>query len=46
VLSALGRIPRTGEEFQCRGYTITVLEADARHVIMVKIMPPRTTESA
>jgi CBS domain containing-hemolysin-like protein len=46
VLSALGRIPRTGEEFQCRGYTITVLEADARHVIMVKITPPRTTESA
>ncbi len=41
VLATLGRIPRTGEEFQVRGYTITVLEADARHVVTVKITPPR-----
>jgi CBS domain containing-hemolysin-like protein len=37
VLSTLGRIPRTGEEFQVPGYTITVLEADNRRVIAVKI---------
>jgi len=38
VLASLHRIPRTGEEFQVRGgYTITVLEADARRVIAVKI---------
>ncbi len=39
VLATLGRIPRTGEEFQIPGYTITVLEADARHVAAVKIAP-------
>ncbi len=37
VLASLHRIPRTGEEFQVRGYTITVLEADSRRVIAVKI---------
>lgn len=37
VLASLHRIPRTGEEFQVRGYTITVLEADTRRVIAVKI---------
>ena len=37
VLASLHRIPRTGEEFQVRGYTITVLDADARRVIAVKI---------
>jgi CBS domain containing-hemolysin-like protein len=41
VLATLGRIPRTGEEFQVRGYTVTVLEADARRVVTVKIAPPR-----
>jgi putative hemolysin len=42
VLSTLHRIPRTGEEFAVPGYTITVLEADARHVIAVKITPSGT----
>ena len=37
VLASLHRIPRTGEEFQVGGYTITVLDADARRVIAVKI---------
>jgi CBS domain containing-hemolysin-like protein len=37
VLATLHRIPRTGEEFQIPGYTITVLEADARRVAAVKI---------
>jgi CBS domain containing-hemolysin-like protein len=39
VLASLHRIPRTGEEFTIPGYTITVLEADARHVVAVKITP-------
>ena len=41
VLSTLGRIPRTGEEFQVPGYTITVLEADSRRVMAVKIAANR-----
>ena len=39
VLATLGRIPRPGEEFQIPGYTITVMEADARRVAVVKIAP-------
>jgi putative hemolysin len=39
VLATLGRIPRAGEVFQIRGYTITVLETDARRVTAVKITP-------
>jgi putative hemolysin len=55
VLSTLHRIPRTGEEFQIPGYAITVLEADSRRVVAVKIAPlrsagptstPRAAESA
>jgi putative hemolysin len=42
VLATLHRIPRRGEEFQVDGYTITVLEADPRHVTAVKITPPAT----
>lgn len=41
VLATLHRIPRTGEEFQVGGYTMTVLEADGRRVVAVKIVPPR-----
>jgi CBS domain containing-hemolysin-like protein len=40
VLAAVHRIPRSGEEFQASGYTITVLEADTRRVTAVKIAPP------
>jgi putative hemolysin len=40
VLATLHRIPRMGEEFQVGGYTITVLDADARHVKAVKLTPP------
>jgi len=39
VLATLHRIPRAGEEFQVAGYSITVLESDARRVISVKIVP-------
>jgi hypothetical protein len=31
-----------GEEFQVAGYTITVLDADVRHVKAVKIAAPPT----
>jgi putative hemolysin len=46
VLATLHRIPRTGEEFQIPGYTITVLEADVRRVAAVKIAPTTTTPAA
>ena len=49
VLATLHRIPRTGEELQIPGYTITVLEADARRVAAVKIAPstaPASTAGA
>ena len=39
VLATLHRIPRMGEVLQMPGYTITVLEADARRVAAVKIAP-------
>ena len=45
VLASLGRIPRTGEELQVGPYTITVLEADSRHVRAVKIAPGRPSGS-
>jgi CBS domain containing-hemolysin-like protein len=45
VLATLHRIPRTGEEFQIPGYTITVLEADSRRVGAVKIAPARPAAS-
>ena len=41
VLATLHRIPRMGEEFQITGYAITVLEADSRRVVAVKIAPTR-----
>ena len=46
VLATLHRIPRMGEEFQVGRYTITVLEADARHVKAVKIAPPSAAAPA
>jgi CBS domain containing-hemolysin-like protein len=39
VLATLHRIPRPGEVFQVPGFSITVLEADARRVVAVKIVP-------
>jgi CBS domain containing-hemolysin-like protein len=45
VLATLHRIPRTGEEFAIPGYTITVLEADSRRVVAVKIAPARPVAS-
>ena len=43
VLATLHRIPRRGEMFNVDGYTITVLEADERHVTAVKVTPPPAT---
>jgi putative hemolysin len=45
VLATLHRIPRMGEEFQVGGYTITVLDADARHVKAVKVTAPAAPAS-
>jgi CBS domain containing-hemolysin-like protein len=45
VLATLHRIPRTGEEFQIPGYAVTVLEADSRRVVAVKITPLRPISS-
>jgi len=45
VLATLHRIPRRGEVFQIDRYTITVLEADERHVTAVKITPPAAPAS-
>jgi CBS domain containing-hemolysin-like protein len=42
VLATLHRIPRVGEQFHVDGYTVTVLEADPRRVIAVKISRPMT----
>jgi CBS domain containing-hemolysin-like protein len=41
VLTTLHRIPRVGEEFRVGRYHVTVLEADERRVIAVKIAPGR-----
>ena len=49
VLATLHRIPLVGEVFRVRGYTVTVLAADKRRVLSVRITPdkkPTTTPSA
>jgi putative hemolysin len=49
VLATLHRIPLVGEVFRVRGYTVTVLDADKRRVLAVRITPdkkPPTTPSA
>lgn len=46
VLATLHRIPRAGEEFQIAGYSITVLESDARRVVSVKIVPVGGTSTS
>ena len=37
VLATLHRLPRTGEEFRVGRYHVTILEADERRVLVVKI---------
>jgi CBS domain containing-hemolysin-like protein len=40
VLATMHRIPFVGEEFQIGRYTFTVLEADQRRIVTVRITPP------
>ncbi len=40
VLSTVNRIPAVGEVFQVSRYTFTVLEADERRILRVRISPP------
>jgi putative hemolysin len=46
VLASLHRIPRVGEVLQVGPYTVTVLEADARRVLTVRITPPQQEAEA
>ena len=40
ILATVHRIPLVGEEFQVGRYTFTVLEADQRRILTVRITPP------
>ena len=40
VLATLHRLPRVGEDFQVGRHTFTVLEADQRRILTVRISPP------
>ncbi|HEV8437018.1 MAG TPA: hemolysin family protein [Methylomirabilota bacterium] len=46
VLATLHRIPRVGEVLEVGAHTVTVLDADARRVLAVRITPPRHTGDA
>ena len=43
VLATVNRIPSVGEVFQVGRYTFTVLEADERRILRVRITPPAPT---
>ncbi|MCI0549286.1 MAG: hemolysin family protein [Candidatus Rokubacteria bacterium] len=40
VLATVHRIPHVGEEFTVGGHVVTVLEADSRRVLTVRVGPP------
>ena len=42
VLATVHRLPLVGEEFQVGRHAFTVLEADARRILTVRITPPST----
>jgi len=42
LLSALHRIPRPGEEVDIPGYHLTVVDADERRILKVKVTPRRS----
>ena len=46
VLATLHRLPQVGEVVPVGRYTLTVLEADARRVLTVRIMPPAARGAA
>ncbi|HSE94864.1 MAG TPA: hemolysin family protein [Methylomirabilota bacterium] len=41
ILSVLGRIPRPGEEIAVAGYELSVVDADERRILKVRIRAPR-----
>jgi magnesium and cobalt exporter, CNNM family len=43
VLATVHRIPLVGEVFQVGRYTFTILEANERRILTVRIAPPSTT---
>jgi CBS domain containing-hemolysin-like protein len=45
VLATVHRIPLVGEYFRVGGYTFTVLEADPRRILTVRITPPPAAPS-
>jgi putative hemolysin len=45
VLATVNRIPLVGEVLHVDRYTVTVLEADKRRVLTVRITPPRKDEA-
>ncbi len=45
VLATVHRIPLVGENFRVGGHTFTVLEADARRILTVRITPPPAAPS-
>jgi CBS domain containing-hemolysin-like protein len=40
ILTALGRIPRPGEQVGVEGYELSVVDADERRILRVKVKPP------
>jgi Mg2+/Co2+ transporter CorB len=40
VLATVHRLPRRGEEFPVGAHTFTILEADERRILTVRIVPP------
>jgi CBS domain containing-hemolysin-like protein len=46
VFSELGRIPAVGEEFRWRDLDFTVLEADKRRIVKLRIRHDRTAVEA
>jgi CBS domain containing-hemolysin-like protein len=38
IVEQMERVPQTGESYQYKGLTITVTDADDRHVIEMKII--------
>lgn len=43
ILNLLSRIPLQGEQVPCGPYLFTIVEADARRVLKVKVAPPRVS---
>jgi CBS domain containing-hemolysin-like protein len=46
VLATVHRLPRRGEEFSVGAHTFTILEADERRILTVRIVPPGSAPAA